>query len=109
MFGIGSTELLIIGVVALLVIGPSKLPEMMKMLGRGVAEFRRMSTDVKDTLNAEVERAENESRKKKSRAELFPDEQEQSSNKPESSTQAESTKATSNDSTTADDKNSREA
>ena len=60
MFGIGSTELLVILVVALIVIGPSKLPDLMKTLGKGMAEFRRMSSDVKSTLEAEVDRAERE-------------------------------------------------
>jgi len=62
MFGIGSTELLVILVVALIVIGPSKLPDIMRTLGKGMAEFRRMSNDVKSTLEAEVERADKEHR-----------------------------------------------
>ncbi|MDD4464682.1 MAG: twin-arginine translocase TatA/TatE family subunit, partial [Desulfobacterales bacterium] len=36
MFGIGSTELLVILVVALIVIGPSKLPDIMRTLGKGM-------------------------------------------------------------------------
>ena len=58
MFGIGSTELLIILVVALIVIGPSKLPEIAKTLGRAMAEFRRVSSDVKRTIETEVEKEE---------------------------------------------------
>ncbi|MFZ5811446.1 MAG: Sec-independent protein translocase protein TatB, partial [Thermodesulfobacteriota bacterium] len=50
MFGIGTTELLVILVVALIVIGPSKLPDVMRTIGKGLAEFRRVSTDVKSTL-----------------------------------------------------------
>ncbi|MFW6326166.1 MAG: twin-arginine translocase TatA/TatE family subunit, partial [Desulfovermiculus sp.] len=46
MFGIGTTEVLLILVVALLVIGPSKLPDVARALGKGMAEFRRMSSDV---------------------------------------------------------------
>ncbi len=64
MFGIGSTELLIILVVALVIIGPKKLPDVMRTIGKGMAEFRRVSTDVKTTLEAEVDKAEQESRKK---------------------------------------------
>lgn len=63
MFGIGSTELLIILVVAIVVIGPKKLPEMMRTLGKGMAEFKRVSTDVKDTLDKEVRQAEEEIKK----------------------------------------------
>ena len=55
MFGIGSTELLVILVVALVVIGPSKLPEMAKTLGKAMGEFRRMSTDVKRTIEMEAD------------------------------------------------------
>ncbi len=74
MFGIGSTELLVILVVALIVIGPSKLPDLMRTLGKGMAEFRRMSADVKSTLDAEVDRAERESRQAEAKKELYPEE-----------------------------------
>jgi Tat protein translocase TatB subunit len=47
MFGIGMTELLVIFVLALLVIGPKRLPEMARSLGRGLAEFRRASSDIR--------------------------------------------------------------
>ncbi len=55
MFGIGMTELLIVLVVALLVLGPRKLPEMARTLGRGMAEFRRASDELRSTLNASIE------------------------------------------------------
>ncbi|MCM0756731.1 Sec-independent protein translocase protein TatB [Desulfovibrio aminophilus] len=73
MFGIGTTELLIILVVALIVLGPSKLPELMKSLGKGLAEFRRMSTDVKRTLDAEVEKAEMEQKTAEMKKQMFPE------------------------------------
>lgn len=41
MFGIGTSELIVIAVVALLVVGPKKLPELAKSLGRGFAEMKR--------------------------------------------------------------------
>ena len=50
MFGIGATELIIIMVVALLVFGPKRLPELARSLGRGMAEFRRASSDLRQTL-----------------------------------------------------------
>ena len=54
MFGIGLPELLVIAVVALLVVGPDKLPGLAKSLGKGFQEFRRATDDVtasiKDTL-----------------------------------------------------------
>ena len=73
MFGIGSTELVVILIVALIVIGPSKLPDIMKALGKGMAEFRRMSTDVKSTLEAEVERADREHRQAEAKKDLYGD------------------------------------
>lgn len=70
MFGIGGPELIIILVVALIVIGPQKLPQMLKGLGKGLAEFKRMGNEVKSTLDVEIERAESQSRKKEVDAEL---------------------------------------
>jgi sec-independent protein translocase protein TatB len=74
MFGIGSTELIIILVVALLVLGPKKLPEIARTLGKGMAEFRRMSTDVKRTIEMEADRSEEAEKKKKVKQEIFPEE-----------------------------------
>ncbi len=56
MFGIGMTELLVILVIGLLVLGPRKLPELARSLGRGLAEFRRASTDMRREF-LEVDRA----------------------------------------------------
>ena len=70
MFGIGGPELLIICVVALIVIGPKKLPEMLRSLGKGVAEFKRVGNDVKSTLDEEVSKAEAKARKEEVEAEL---------------------------------------
>ncbi|WP_419787392.1 Sec-independent protein translocase protein TatB [Pseudodesulfovibrio sp.] len=64
MFGIGGPELLIICIVALVVIGPKKLPEMLRSLGKGLAEFKRVGNDVKSTLDQEVDKAEAEARKR---------------------------------------------
>ncbi len=47
MFGIGMTELLVIFVIGLLVLGPKRLPELARSLGRGLAEFRRASVDIR--------------------------------------------------------------
>ena len=52
---IGTTELLVILVVALVVFGPRKLPEMGRMLGKSLGEFKRASDDFKRTWEREVE------------------------------------------------------
>lgn len=65
MFGIGSTELLVILVVALIVLGPKSLASISRTLGKAMGEFRRVSTDFQRTLNAEVAQEEDEERRKK--------------------------------------------
>jgi TatA/E family protein of Tat protein translocase len=55
MFGIGMTELVVIFVVALVLFGPTKLPELARSLGRAMAEFRRASTDLRQTLREAVD------------------------------------------------------
>ena len=57
---IGVPELIIIFVVALLVFGPRKLPELGKSLGRGLSEFRRASNELRNTLEEEVRVIEQE-------------------------------------------------
>jgi Tat protein translocase TatB subunit len=46
-FGIGMTELMVILVIGLLVLGPKRLPDLARSLGRGLAEFRRASNDMR--------------------------------------------------------------
>jgi Tat protein translocase TatB subunit len=50
MFGIGMPELMVIAVIALLVVGPKKLPEIAKALGKGLSEFRKVTQSATDTL-----------------------------------------------------------
>ena len=51
MFGIGMPDLVIILIVALIVIGPKKLPEMAKSLGRGYREFQKAMSGIKDGMD----------------------------------------------------------
>ncbi|MBE9503839.1 MAG: twin-arginine translocase TatA/TatE family subunit [Proteobacteria bacterium] len=67
MFGIGLTEIIMIMGVALLVIGPDKLPELAKTLGKALAEFKKVVDGVKTSIDGEPTRhaaVEEESAKK---------------------------------------------
>ncbi len=55
MFGIGMPELLVILGLALLLIGPKKLPQLAKSLGKTMGELRKATDDLKDTISEEIE------------------------------------------------------
>jgi len=54
-FNIGPTELILIMVVALLVVGPKRLPEVGKTIGRSLREFRKAQEDLKGSFNFDLE------------------------------------------------------
>ena len=65
MFGsIGGTEILVIMVIALLIFGPRKLPELGKSLGRGLSEFKRASNALRRSLEDELSLEERNDRNK---------------------------------------------
>jgi len=55
MFGIGMPELLVILGLALLLIGPKKLPQLAKSLGKTMGELRKATDDLKETISEEIE------------------------------------------------------
>lgn len=50
MFGIGMQELILVLVVALIILGPKKLPDVAKSLGKALNEFKRATSDIKESL-----------------------------------------------------------
>jgi len=58
MGSIGFQELLFIFVIALLVFGPRRLPELGRSLGKGLAEFKRATSGLKDSIEREIQNAE---------------------------------------------------
>ena len=70
MFGsIGMPELIIILVIALIIFGPRKLPELGKSLGRSLNEFKKASTDLQNTLEQEIKIEEQKETAAKHKAE----------------------------------------
>jgi len=70
MFGsIGMPELIIILVIALIIFGPRKLPELGKSLGRSLNEFKKASTDLQNTLEQEIKIEEQKESAAKAKAE----------------------------------------
>ena len=60
MFGIGMQELIIIAIIALIIVGPKKLPDLAKSLGKGFSEFKKatdgITDDIKETLKEDEKR-----------------------------------------------------
>lgn len=62
MFGIGIGELLLIAIVALVLVGPKKLPDLMRQGGKFFVQIRRTANEVKSTFDDVIREAENELR-----------------------------------------------
>lgn len=64
MFGLGVTEILLIAAIALIFIGPQKLPDLARALGRGFAEFKRATDEMKGTFAEELRNSNSEARER---------------------------------------------
>ncbi len=60
MFGIGGQELFIILIIALIVLGPKKLPDLAKSLGKALGEFQRATQDLKREIDISVQTSSEE-------------------------------------------------
>ena len=60
MFGIGLPEMIIIAIVALIFIGPDKLPGVLRSIGKGLVELKRATSDVRSTVQEEMQKIEEE-------------------------------------------------
>jgi len=65
MFGIGFFEIVVIALIALVCLGPKRLPELMRQLGKAFVYFRRAATDVRETFDGVVRDAEREFHREK--------------------------------------------
>lgn len=58
MFGIGTSEILIILLIALLVLGPKEIPKIAKSIGRGMRELERAKNELRDSIEFEMKEEE---------------------------------------------------
>ncbi len=71
MFGISSIELIIILLIGVVVLGPERLPQVIRTVTKWMSQFRRITTELQRTINAEVHLQEHNTLKKEAEKELF--------------------------------------
>ena len=85
MFGIGMQELLVIGIVALLIVGPKKLPDLARTLGKSLNAFRKTADDLTDDIKDTVKAYDDTEQEKSSPVAEFYDPQKEDGNNADSS------------------------
>jgi sec-independent protein translocase protein TatB len=73
MFGIGTSEILIILLIALLVLGPKEIPRVARTLARGMRELQRAKDELRQTLDKEIDEEEAPKQKEEGKSPSDPD------------------------------------
>jgi Tat protein translocase TatB subunit len=74
---IGPMEILVVGVIALIVFGPQKLPEIARSIGRAASELRRMASDVRDEFEAGINLEDRDEKEEAEQEEELDDEEDE--------------------------------
>lgn len=92
MFDLGMQELIVIFIVALIVFGPKKLPELGKTIGKGIAELKRAMQNVKEQIDSEVDISASKGPIEDVKPELSKEKTDKVKGSPDQTVQRESTK-----------------
>jgi Tat protein translocase TatB subunit len=85
---IGPMEILVVGVIALIVFGPQKLPEIARSIGRAASELRRMASEVRDEFEAGINLEDRDEKEQAKKEEVLDDEEDEAEDDAEGGTPA---------------------